>query len=49
MTREDLIHAIVETVTSSLGKKVTFKKRIGKDLWVTDTKRSRELAKKKKK
>lgn len=48
MTRKDLIQAIVETVSSSLPRKVTLKKKIGKDLWVTDTKRMKALMKKKK-
>jgi len=46
MTREDLIEAILEMVGS--GKKVTLTKRVGKNLWVTDTKRMIALAKKQK-
>ncbi len=48
MNRRGLIEAIVEAV-SSTAKKVTLTKRIGKDLWITDTKRMLALAKKRKK
>jgi hypothetical protein len=47
MTRNDLIHAIIEAATPS--RKVTLTKKIGKDLWVTDTKRMLALMKKKRK
>jgi hypothetical protein len=49
MTRNALIQAIIEMVTSSLPKKITLTKKIGKDLWVTDTKRMLALMKKKRK
>lgn len=44
MTRDDLIQAIIEMSAPSLTKQVTLKKLIGKDLWMTDTKRSKALA-----
>lgn len=47
MTRNDLIQAIIEMVTPP--RKVTLTKKIGKDLWVTDTKRMLALMKKRKK
>jgi hypothetical protein len=49
MTRNDLIQVIIEMAAPSLTKQVTYKKLIGKNLWMTDTKRSKKLAKKKKK
>ena len=49
MDRRSLIGAIIEGVTPSSSKKVTLTKKIGKDLYVTDTKRMLALMKKGKK
>ena len=47
MTRNALIQAIIESTTPP--RKITLTKKIGKDLWVTDTKRMLALMKKKRK